>query len=202
MEEIISITHRISVTLFFLIYMAKTILLLSNRQDLLVKITKTVKVPEMIISFLFLATGIYLMTLLPHIETLVWIKVIMVLVSIPLAIVGFKKGNKILAALSLLLITASYGLAEVAKKKREKGSVISATLTDGKEIYNATCISCHGADGKTGLSEANDISKTSMDTNGIVQVIMNGKGTMTKIEMTNEQAAAVAAFVETTIKTK
>lgn len=202
MGEIISITHRITVTLFFLIYVIKTILLLSGRQDLLDKITKGVKVPEMIISFLFLATGIYLLTQVPHISTLVWIKIIMVLLSIPLAIIGFKKGNKILAALSLLLITASYGLAEVAKKKREKGEIVASGVVNGSDLYNATCVSCHGNDGKAGLSGAADLSKTLLDVEAIKQVVLNGKGTMMKLEMSKEQAAAVAAYVDSNIKGK
>lgn len=202
MAEIISIIHRIAVTLFFLIYVIKTILLLSGRKDLLEKITKVVKVPEMIISLLFLATGIYLLVLMPKVSGLVWIKIIMVLASIPLAIIGFKKSNKILAALSLLLITASYGLAEVAKKKREKGEVMASGVIDGKEIYNASCVSCHGTDGKAGLSGAADLSKTVLDAENIKQVILNGKGTMMKLEMSPEQAAAVASFVDSSIKGK
>jgi len=139
MSEAISLTHRISVTLFFLIYVVKTVLLLSNKADLLQKFTKASKVIEMIVSALFLITGVYLMTKLSHIETILWIKVALVLASIPVAIVGFKKSNKILAALSLLMITASYGLGEVGKKHREKGTEIAADKLDGKEIYEAKC---------------------------------------------------------------
>src|ERR1044072_7359060 len=92
-------THWLVVTLFFLIYVIKTVLLLSNRQDLLQKFTNVSKVPEMIVSALFLITGIYLMTQLPVIKPAMWVKIGLVLASIPVAVVGFKKGNKILAAL-------------------------------------------------------------------------------------------------------
>src|SRR3954468_1583482 len=105
-------THWLVVTIFFLIYVVKTVLLLSNRKDLLEKFTKSTKVLEMIVSATFLITGIYLMTQLSEIKTQMWVKLVLVLASIPIAIVGFKKGNKVLAALALLLITASYGLAE------------------------------------------------------------------------------------------
>ncbi|MGZ3885577.1 MAG: SirB2 family protein, partial [Bacteroidia bacterium] len=94
-------THWLVVTLFFLIYVIKTVLLLSNRNDLLQRFTKATKVAEMIISALFLITGIYLMTQLPEIKTLMWVKLALVFASIPIAVVGFKKGNKILAALAL-----------------------------------------------------------------------------------------------------
>jgi mono/diheme cytochrome c family protein len=202
MNEAISLTHRIAVTLFFLIYVVKTVLLLSNRADLLQKFTKTTKVPEMIVSALFLITGVYLMMGLEHISAMLWIKVILVLLSIPLAIIGFKKNNKILAALSLLMITASYGLAEVQKKKREKGAVVAETNINGSEIYALKCANCHGADGKLGFSGAADISKTAMDLATIKQTILQGKGLMVAVDVTDEQAAAVAAYVESEVKGK
>lgn len=202
MSDIIVLTHRISVTLFFLIYVIKTILLISNRRDLLVKLTKVTKVPEMIVSALFLITGVYLMVQLPEIKSITWIKISLVLVSIPIAIVGFKKGNKILSALALLLITASYGLGEVAKKKRERGQTIDTSVTNGNELYISKCASCHGSDGKLGLSGSSDLSQTAMDANAIRQIVISGKGNMPKAEMTEIQAAAVAEYVENEIKGK
>ena len=86
-------THSLVVTLFFLIYVVKTVLLLSNREDLLKRFTKFIKIPEMIVSVLFLVTGIYLMTQLPEIKMILWVKIGLVVLSIPVAVIGFKKGN-------------------------------------------------------------------------------------------------------------
>ena len=58
-------SHYLVVVLFLLIYVIKTILLLSNKNDLLAKFSKKVKIAEIIISVLFLVTGIYLSTQLP-----------------------------------------------------------------------------------------------------------------------------------------
>jgi uncharacterized membrane protein SirB2 len=69
--------HYLVVTLFLLIYVIKTILLLSNKNDLLGKFSKKIKVPEMIISTLFLLTGVFLLTKLPFggkYDYLLWIK--------------------------------------------------------------------------------------------------------------------------------
>ncbi len=142
------------------------------------------------------------MTLLPKIPNLLWIKIILVLASIPVAIIGFKKQNKILAALSLLMITGSYGLAEVQKKKREKGETVAVNNVNGKEIYDAKCVLCHGSDGKAGLSGASDLSVTQLTTDSIKLIIQNGRRTMVKVDITDEQATAVAAYVESSVKGK
>ena len=56
--------HGISVMLFLLTYVIKTILLFTSK-DMLANYSKKTKVPEMIISTLFLMTGIYLAMQLP-----------------------------------------------------------------------------------------------------------------------------------------
>ncbi|HKC68956.1 MAG TPA: hypothetical protein VKG26_12050, partial [Bacteroidia bacterium] len=60
--EILKKTHFVVVTIFFLIYLIKTLLLLTDKKDALTSFTKKVKVLEMIVSVLFLVTGVYLMT--------------------------------------------------------------------------------------------------------------------------------------------
>ena len=134
--EIVKKTHFIVVTIFFLIYLIKTILLLANKTEALQSFTKKIKVIEMIVSFLFLATGIYLMTQIPEIKPMLIIKITIVLMAIPLAIIGFKKGNKGLATLSFILILAAFGIGEMMKNKK---AVVSeqAVNTDGTEILAA-----------------------------------------------------------------
>jgi uncharacterized membrane protein SirB2 len=123
-------THLISVNLFLLIYLVKTILLVANKEEALTKLTKGVKVPEMIISVLFLITGVYMLTQLPAINTLLIIKIIAVFASIPLAVIGFKKKKKALAVVSFVLIVAAYGLAEMSKKR---GAKVDAVTTPTNE---------------------------------------------------------------------
>jgi mono/diheme cytochrome c family protein len=195
-------THILTVILFLLIYLIKTILLLANKQESLAKFTKKVKVPEMIISTLFLVTGIYMMVQLPEIKSLLIVKIAAVLISIPLAVIGFKKQKKALAVISLLLLITAYGLAEMSKKQKSKAMEnIVETNIDGKELYNASCKTCHGEDGKLGLMGAKDITQSSMDLNARIEIITNGKtGTgmnAFKGMLTEEQIKAVAAYTET-----
>lgn len=199
METGIRHTHLLSVILFLLIYLIKTVLLLSNKNEGLAKFTKVVKVPEMIVSTLFLATGIYLLTQIPEIKSLLIIKIVAVLISIPLAIIGFKKKNKVLAVLSLLLIIGAYGMAEMSKKQKSKSmETISGSTLNGQELFNASCISCHGVDGKLGLMEASDLSISTMEFAAKIEIIKNGKGAMTPFAeiLTEEQIKAVAEYTE------
>lgn len=199
METGIRHTHLLSVILFLLIYLIKTVLLLSNKNEGLAKFTKVVKVPEMIVSTLFLATGIYLLTQIPEIKSLLIIKIVAVLISIPLAIIGFKKKNKVLAVLSLLLIIGAYGMAEMSKKQKSRSmETISASTLNGQELFNASCISCHGADGKLGLMEASDLSISTMELATKIELIKNGKGAMTPFSgiLSEEQIKAVAEYSE------
>ena len=109
-------SHYLFVVLFTLIYLIKTILLLSDKDELLEKFKKKTKIVEMIVSFGFLATGVFLLTQMPHIPSLMYVKVGLVLASIPLAVVGYKKKNKVLVTLSFFFIVVSFGLAQKVKK--------------------------------------------------------------------------------------
>jgi mono/diheme cytochrome c family protein len=194
-------SHYLVVTLFLLIYVIKTILLLSNKNDLLASFTKKTRIAEMIISVLFLVTGIYLSTQLPlggKFDYLFWIKLVMVFTSIPLAIIGFKKQNKVLAALSLLLITGSFGLAEVYHKKKGIPKEGQAVVTnDGESLYKANCVVCHGTDGKLGLSGAKNLSLSILDVAAIKEMIIHGKGAMPAATQVNEeQAGVIAEYVQ------
>lgn len=198
METGIRHTHLLTVILFLLIYLIKTTLLLMNKNEALASFTKKVKVPEMIISTLFLATGIYMLTQVPEIKSLMIIKIVAVLVSIPLAVIGFKKGNKVLAVIAMLLIITAYGLAEMSKKQKSKAMEnIPATEINGEALYNASCITCHGADGKLGLMGAKDLTLSQMDLNAKIEIIKNGKNAMTPFSgmLSDEQIKAVAEYV-------
>jgi uncharacterized membrane protein SirB2 len=196
-------SHTLFVVLFTLIYLIKTILLLSDRDELLEKFKKKTKVAEMVVSFGFLATGIFLMTQLPHspFPTLMYIKIALVLLSIPLAVIGFKKKNKVLATLSFFLIVVSFSLAYKAKSAKAGDKIIALS---GKEIFEQKCMLCHGNDGKLGVGGAKDLSVTQLQHSGIVDIITNGKNTMAayKETLTQEQIEAVASYIETDLKGK
>lgn len=205
--DIIKKTHFVVVTIFFLIYLIKTILLLANKNENLQSFTKKIKVVEMIVSFLFLGTGIYLMTQIPEIKIELIIKISMVFMSIPLAVIGFKRGNKGLAVLSFLLITAAFGLAEMSAKKNSakvnNNDLNNNGTINAKLLYSDNCAKCHGEDGKAGLVGATDLSVTALTADSISTLTEKGRKSMpATVGLTLEQRNAIAQYILENIKGK
>ena len=91
-------SHRLFVILFLLHYVIKLVLLLTNRKEQLAAYTQKTRVPEMIISVGFLLTGMGMLLKGAQFTNLILLKVVAVFVSIPVAVIGFKRANKGLAA--------------------------------------------------------------------------------------------------------
>ena len=199
--------HKVVVGLFIFIYLVKTIfLLMPDKQEILDKISKITKIPEMVISFLMLGTGLYLLSNASEFTTLLMIKIGCVFASIPLAIIGFKKGVKPLAVLSLLLLVGSYGMAEIHKKRKTLISPellsINPTpdqlLQQAKSIYLSNCAACHGADGKLGLSGAKDLTASQLTYEQKYEVIKYGKNAMPGYrQLSDEQINALIQYTST-----
>ena len=180
--------HHIIISLFLLIYVIKTFMLLTNKKELLQNFSSKIKVPDIAISFLFLVTGILMIWMKENITTFQILKIIIVLSAIPVAIVGFKKSNKLLAILSLLLIIVSYGLGEINKKRIKKAEVSSDIETNpenpsynkaihGAALFDANCAYCHGSDGKVVYGTI-DLFASKTDKETMKQIIKEGKNAM------------------------
>ncbi len=194
-------THKLVVSLFLIHYMIKLFLLQSGKSEKLAKYSKVTKVPEMIVSALFLITGVWMMVIGAVFNALFVIKLLCVFAAIPLAIIGFKKANKGMAALSVILIIAAYGLAEMSKAAATGGKIDTSTATSsleaGKMIYNKTCITCHGADGKLLNSGAKDLTLTQLSAEEQKELIRHGKNAMPAYKkLTDEQVDAVVEYVK------
>lgn len=175
-------THKLLVFLFLVHYVIKLLLLQLGKSEPLAKYTKVTRVPEMIISFGFLVTGVWMMLQGALFNNLIVIKLICVFSAIPLAVIGFKKSNKALATLAVILIIASYGLAEMNRTKKTgkkiNTSAATSSLEAGKMIYENSCINCHGPDGKTGHSGAKNLANTTLTIEEQKERIRKGKNSM------------------------
>lgn len=194
-------THKLVVLLFLVHYVVKLVLLLANQDNKLSRYTALTRIPEMIISTLFLLTGGFLLWKQPAITMFTWVKIAFVFASIPLAVVGFRKKNKVLAILSVVLIIGAYGLAEVNKKHKADVKV-DLTIADpaqlGKTIYDSNCASCHGPDGKLGMGGAKDLTASVLSSEEKRKVIVEGKNAMAGYgrSLNDQQIDAVLAYIE------
>ncbi|MFN5218266.1 MAG: c-type cytochrome [Sphingomonadales bacterium] len=194
--------HKTAVILFMALYLFKWIGLTFNQQGLTAFFAKKgLRIFEMVISTLFLFTGIYLLMKMPAElrSNLLWIKIALVLSSIPIAVIGFKRSNKILATLSVLMIVAASGLAEMHKKRPAVNKEETVAAISGEEIYKANnCAVCHGADGKLMLNSAKDLTASTLSRAETEHQILNGKNAMPgyKNSLTPEQLKSLTDYVE------
>lgn len=199
----ILLTHRIVVSIFLLHYIVKFGLLAADRDENLASYTKITRVPEMIISLLFLLTGGYMLFKVSDFGMIMIFKLVCVFASIPLAVIGFKKKNKMLALLAVILILLAYGFAEMNKKSKTGGKVDTSAVgaepvAVGKAVYLHSCVSCHGADGKLGLAGAKDLSVTQLSQADEKQIIKGGKNAMPGYnDLTDEQVDGVVQYIAT-----
>lgn len=103
-----------------------------------------------------------------------------------------RQGTLSLLPFLFLLMTGCPGNKEKSKEEEmEKGA-------NGKRIYREKCSSCHGPDGKKGVSGASDLSKSQMSMEERIKVIENGKGAMIPFKnvLEKDETRAVATYLE------
>lgn len=203
----IVLIHRIVVSLFLLHYVWKGFLLLSDKKDTLAAYTAKTRIAEMILAVLFLATGIYLIFEGPALSVLMYVKIGLVFASIPLAIIGFKRGKKPLAIIAILFLVASYGLAEMNKAKFAKAdkapvdtSKATSPVETGKVVYVAKCTACHGDKGDAGLGGAKNLRITTLTDDQQKEIIKQGKtgtGMSAFPDLTDDQLTGLVAYIKT-----
>ena len=211
-------SHVLVVTLFLLFLLFKTVLLLANKKELLARVRKF-KIVDPILGVLMLATGGYLLSLYgPAAPTYLWVKLIIVLIIIPIGIIAFKKENKAMAVIALLLTFYIYGASEVGSLTFSKEDTVAVSdnspaknaaeveidgatadlLKMGKEVYLAECKKCHGKDGKKGLFKSPDLTQSKLNLSEKVAWIKKGKGVMPAYEneLSETEIEAVALYLD------
>ena len=73
-----------------------------------------------------------------------------------------------------------------------------APLT-GVELYQANCVSCHGAAGNLGSSGAKNLQLSTLDKTAVIQQVTNGKGMMSSFKgvLSTDEIDRVADYVLT-----
>ncbi len=209
--------HVTVVVLFLILYIIKTYLLVTNKNEQLDKLRAKTKIADMVLGSLMLVTGFYLLFAGPGVQVYHYVKIIVALSSIPIGIIAFKKRNKPMAIVLLILFIYVYGVAETKSLKFKKDKIeiapiadtttapadimnqnADAVLKNGEQIYKAACVTCHGPDGKLGLVGAKDLTLSTLSHAEKVDLITNGKGNMTpfKGQLSEQEIEAVATYVD------
>lgn len=193
--------HKATVILFLAIYLIKLIALLAGSGSLQALFArKGLRILEMVVSTLFLVTGVYLLMNMPGgtVSTLLIIKIAVVLASIPVAVIGFKRKNKALAALSVVGLIAAYGLAEMNKKRPVTTENLKTAVSGADVFKTANCALCHGEAGNAMTAGAKDLTKSALTDAEIEERILNGKNTMPayKKSLSAEQVKALVEHVK------
>jgi cytochrome c553 len=167
--------HIVVVTLYLLFFLIKVVILLFTKQETTINFRKRTMWFEMILSVLFLVTGLYLAFTSGEVRegNRFFGKVILIIAVVPIGIVALRKLNKALAIFALLILVYIYGISETHsltfKKNYDIASYDANTINPavkiayGRQVYQTTCVSCHGSDGTLGLSGASDITKINLD---------------------------------------
>lgn len=186
--------HVLLVVLFVVTTLVKTILLFVNQEKFLSYRAKT-KLPEIIITVLFLVTGIVMITLKSgHFHNLFWVKIGSILLAIPMSVIGFKKQAKAPALVGAFAFILIYGLAEMSSKKAlikpvEVETEKIGTVEHGKQLYNLNCVVCHGEQGDKNLGGAANLQNSQLTENLVKEMIQKGSkkmpafGSLKKVEI-------------------
>lgn len=75
---------------------------------------------------------------------------------------------------------------------------LTGDATNGGTIYGNTCAVCHGADGSGVSGPALTGTVAGMSDEDVVDVMLNGKGSMPAQSLTNQEAADVLAYLRAT----
>lgn len=197
-------THLLLVMLFLISIIVKTVLLFVDHDKFDAYRAKT-KIPEMVVTILFLITGVIMIVAKEaNFHFFLWVKIGVILAAIPVSIVAFKKKKKYLALIGAFLFVMVYGLAEMAGGKANANKVEIAeesagSVQHGEKLYMENCVSCHGDDGAKQLGGASNLMSSTIDTVEVKSVIMNGRGSMAayKESLNEQEIEALKTYVLT-----
>ena len=198
--------HIITATLFLLFLLFKSTFILLNKNDTLKNIKKYILVPDILIQTGFLASGLALVfmgsSLVSDYPAWFHIKMTAVVIGVVIAIIAFKKNSKLFVVVSLLIFVLIYGFTEMTASKHNRGlssgDIQKSEALSGKVIYAQHCTSCHGDDGKKGLSGAKDLSVSKLTAKESLLIISDGRNNMMayKSQLSKEQIELVNNYIQ------
>lgn len=212
-------SHHLVTVLYLLLLAFKLVLLFAGNKERLATVNSRTKIPRIVLEALMLATGLYLVFRSPlGAEAEYMVKYGALAAGIALGVVAFKRYNKVLGAICLLLFVYVYGMsrlhdpmlrplsARISQAVTQTGAE-AAPLAKGEALYSAACARCHGEDGKgnfrwkKALKEQHKNlleSPVRMSKESIKSIVANGRNAMPAFneDLSPEQIEAVAEYVQ------
>lgn len=104
-----------------------------------------------------------------------------------------------LIALVCLSVMIGCSNGSTTEKVEETGSDKPFTMEDAKAVFTFRCTSCHGDDGKLGLSGAKDLSISKLSDQEILTLLQDGKNTMPSFKelIPVDQQDSLVAYIKT-----
>ncbi len=211
--QTIQTIHIASASLFLLDFIIKTFLLLSSSTETLEKYKRFSKVPSMVISTIFLVSGVYLISVIGMKNVGGWfhLKLTLVLIGIAVGVIGFKKNNKAMAIIATLLFVYIFRLSQTQSVTLNIGKapmpdVVTDTtaanydiIVHGKAVFVTNCAKCHGEDGKAGINGASNLTASLCENRGLIGIIKHGRKLMPAYKdlLSEQEIKAVAEYVKT-----
>lgn len=182
-------THVLFVSLFILLYLVKTLMLLFSSREKLDRFNTRMRIPESIISTLFLATGLYLAFHSGLIRSgyWFWVKMAIVVLSIPVGFIAYRRHIKWLGVVILLSYVYVFGMAQTKSVRfnpvdvyriREGQADIEAGANRAESLYETYCALCHGKAGDAGLNGAFNLQESVLSPDETEMVIREGRKSM------------------------
>jgi mono/diheme cytochrome c family protein len=88
------------------------------------------------------------------------------------------------------------GLAGCSDPIEKIGDEVNSTYLNGAKFYQQRCDVCHGPDGKLGVSEAKDLSISTITDKQIEKIIKRGQGSMPPLGYAIESDSTLIELVE------
>lgn len=204
-------SHTLVAMLYLLQLLIRVVLMAMSNKETVAKYTKAMRIPQILLSVLFLGTGIYLMVRqgqsVDGIQPYVWVKFALVLASIPLGVIGSKRSSVALTGFALLVLLSVLALAyakpEFLRSTAGKSTDVAKAGIDmekvkaGQPLYEKYCVLCHGSDGAAGLQGAKNLSVSVLSDADILSIIKNGKGVMPpNPDLTDAEVEQVKEYVK------
>lgn len=96
----------------------------------------------------------------------------------------------------LFIVLICFGLSSCSEPIEKLENDKTPKHIGGKKFYEQRCAICHGEDGKLGVSEAKDLSKSEMIDQQLKEIIKTGKGVMPPFGHTIESDSTLIELVE------